>query len=71
MYAIRSYYAHQAFQIASAKLRTDFEAGMDYILSPIVIVLIIITVLSIVVGIRQSKIINSEGDVRSGTKRVV
>lgn len=42
---------------------------MDYIFSPIVIVLLIIIILSVVIGIRQSRMINSEGDVRSGTKR--
>lgn len=62
-------FTHQAFQIARSKFRHGMEQGLDYIFSPIVIVLVVITVLSIVLGLRQSKLINSEGDVRSGSKR--
>ena len=60
---------NQAFQIASFRFRKSFEEGMDYIFSPIVIVLIIITVVSVVLGIRQAKSIMAEGDVQSGSKR--
>ena len=42
---------------------------MEYILSPIVIVLIILTLVSVVVGLRQAKNIMAEGDVPSGGKR--
>jgi hypothetical protein len=42
---------------------------MDYIFSPIVIVLLVITVVSIVLGLRQAKNIMAEGDVQSGSKR--
>ncbi|MEM1302444.1 MAG: tripartite tricarboxylate transporter permease, partial [Pseudomonadota bacterium] len=62
-------YANQAVQIAQSRFRRGFEEGIDYIFSPIVIVLIIITLLSVVVGLRQSKMIQAEGDVGSGAKR--
>ncbi len=62
-------FSNQAFQIASFRFRKDFDTGMDYVFSPIVMTLIVITVLSVVVGIRQSKRIMAEGDVASGSKR--
>ncbi|MEM6635323.1 MAG: tripartite tricarboxylate transporter permease [Pseudomonadota bacterium] len=62
-------YANQAVQIAQSRFRRGFEEGIDYIFSPIVIVLIIITLLSVVIGLRQSKMIQAEGDVGSGAKR--
>ena len=62
-------YTNQAFQIASSRFRRSMEEGLDYVFSPIVIVLIIITLLSVVVGLRQSKNIRAEGEVTAGTKR--
>lgn len=62
-------YANQAVQIANSRFRRGFEEGMDYIFSPIVIVLVIITVISVVVGLRQAKSIMAEGEVSSGGKR--
>jgi len=62
-------YANQAVQIAQSRFRRGFEEGMEYLFSPIVIVLIIITILSVVIGLRQAKTIMAEGAVESGTKR--
>ena len=62
-------FSNQAFQIASFRFRKSFEDGMDYLFSPIVIVLLIVTVVSVVLGIRQAKSIMAEGDVQSGSKR--
>lgn len=62
-------FSNQAFQIASFKFRRGFETGMEYLFSPIVIVLIIVTLISVVFGIRQAKAIMAEGDVQSGSKR--
>lgn len=62
-------YANQAVQIASSRFRKSFEDGIDYIFSPIVIILLIITVVSVVLGLRQAKNILAEGDVKSGSKR--
>jgi len=62
-------YANNANQIASIRFRDSLEAGFGYVLSPIVLTLILITVISVVVGIRQSKVIMAEGAVPSGQKR--
>ncbi len=62
-------FSNQAFQIASFRFRKSFEEGMEYIFSPIVIVLLIVTIVSVVLGIRQAKSIMGEGDVKSGSKR--
>ncbi|MEO0765233.1 MAG: tripartite tricarboxylate transporter permease, partial [Pseudomonadota bacterium] len=62
-------YANQAVQIASSRFRKGFGEGIEYMFTPIVIVLLIITVLSVVIGLRQAKHIMAEGDVKSGSKR--
>ena len=62
-------YANQALQIAQSRFRRGFGEGIDYIFSPIVIVLLVITVISVVLGLRQAKTIMAEGDVKSGSKR--
>jgi len=62
-------FTNQAFQVASFRFRKSFEEGMDYVFSPIVIILIIITVVSVIVGIRQAKKIMSEGESVAGSKR--
>lgn len=62
-------YANQAYQQANIKLRQGWENFSDYVFSPIVIVLIVITVLSVIVGLRQAKTIQAEGDVAVGNKR--
>ncbi|NOD93221.1 tricarboxylate transporter [Ruegeria sp. HKCCD4884] len=62
-------FTNQAFQIASFRFRKSFAEGMEYVFSPIVIVLIIVTVVSVILGIRQAKMIMSEGEVQSGSKR--
>ncbi len=62
-------YANQAVQIAASRFRKSFGEGIEYIFSPIVIVLIIITVISVVLGLRQAKTIMAEGAVESGAKR--
>ena len=62
-------YANQAVQIAQSRFRKGFGDGIDYIFSPIVIVLLVITVISVVLGLRQAKHIMAEGDVKSGSKR--
>jgi len=62
-------YANNANQIAGIRFRDSMEAGLAYILSPIVLTLLVITIVSIVVGFRQSKNIMAEGAVSSGRKR--
>lgn len=62
-------FANQAYQIAGSKFRRGMDVGLEYILSPIVIVLIIITIVSVILGVRQTQAIASEGEVESGGKR--
>jgi len=62
-------YSNNASQIAGIRFRESFAAGMDYIASPIVITLLVITVVSVIVGLRQASNIRAEGEVPSGGKR--
>ncbi len=61
-------FVNQAFQIAGARFRRSAEAGWDYLLSPITIGLIILTVVSVVVGIRASKNIRENMESPTATK---
>ncbi|MDB3873898.1 tripartite tricarboxylate transporter permease, partial [bacterium] len=62
-------YANQAIQIAQSRFRKGFFEGIDYIFSPIVLVLLAITLVSVVLGLRQAKHILAEGNSKSGSKR--
>ena len=62
-------FVNQAFQIAGARFRRGMEYGFDYILSPLTIGILILTVVSIIVGIRQSKNIRENIDAPTGSKR--
>ena len=62
-------YANNANQIAGIRFRQGTEAGFDYIASPIVLTLLVITIISIIVGLKQAKSIRAEGEVESGSKR--
>lgn len=62
-------YSNNATQITNIKLRESLELGLSYVFSPIVLVLVVITILSIVLGLRQAKNILPEGEVPSGGKR--
>ncbi|MEN9060840.1 tripartite tricarboxylate transporter permease [Ponticoccus litoralis] len=61
-------FVNQAVQIAGARFRRSAEAGWDYILSPITIGLLILTVISVVVGIRASKNIRENMDAPAVSK---
>ncbi|WP_114967111.1 tripartite tricarboxylate transporter permease [Alkalilacustris brevis] len=61
-------YANQVYQIAGSRFRRSFEMGMDYIATPLTMTLLAITLLSIVVGIRQSKNIRENANVYTATK---
>ena len=61
-------FLNQAFQIAGARFRRSAEAGWDYILSPITIVLLIMTVVSVVLGIRAAKNIRENQNAPTGGK---
>jgi len=62
-------FSNNAYQIAGIRFENGFSQGLDYLFGPIVIVIAIITVISIVIGIRQAKFIQPEGQLETGTKR--
>lgn len=62
-------FSNNAHQIASFKFRRSFEQGFDYVASPIVLAIVAITVVSVILGLRQSKHIQPEGEVKTGAKR--
>lgn len=62
-------FSNMANQVAGAKFRVSLESGLSYIASPIVLVILALTVVSVVVGIRQAKQILPEGQVATGRKR--
>ncbi|MFZ5964275.1 tripartite tricarboxylate transporter permease [Thalassococcus sp. BH17M4-6] len=62
-------FANQANQIASFKFRRGMAEGLEYIFSPIVLVILAVTVISVIVGLRQAKQILPEGTVATGKKR--
>lgn len=47
-------YTYQAVQVAGSKFRQGTETGLDYIFSPIVLTLVVITVVSVWLGARQA-----------------
>lgn len=62
-------FANMANQIATSRFRRSFEAGFEYIASPLTIVLLVLTVASIFIGIRQAKNIRENIDAPTGAKR--
>ena len=62
-------FSNMANQVAAAKFRRSFETGFDYVASPIVLVILALTVASIIIGVRQARQILPEGDVPVGRKR--
>lgn len=61
-------FVNQAYQVAGARFRRGFAEGMEYILSPITISLLVLTVVSVVVGIRASKNIRENLEAPTATK---
>jgi putative tricarboxylic transport membrane protein len=62
-------FANSAYQIAGARFRRGFEAGLDYIATPITIGLLVLIVVSVFIGIKQSKNIRENIEAPTGTKR--
>ena len=61
-------FSNQAVQISSFKFRSGLAEGLAYIASPIVLAIVLLTAISVFVGIRQSKQILSEGAVKPGRR---
>ena len=61
-------FVNMATQIATSRFNRSFEAGIDYIASPLAIGILVLTILSIIVGVRQAKHINENADAPTGRK---
>ena len=55
-------YTNNATQIAAIHFSDSFGAGIDYVATPLVIILALITVVSLVLGLRQARNMPIEGD---------
>ncbi len=62
-------YANMANQIAASRFSRSFMSGLEYIATPISITILVLTVLSIIIGMRQAQHINENADAPTGTKR--
>ncbi len=62
-------FANMANQVAASRFRRSFETGMDYIATPLAIGILVLTVVSIIIGIKQSKNIRENIDAPTGSKR--
>lgn len=61
-------FVNQAYQVAGARFRRSFEIGFDYLVSPISVSLLVLTIVSVVVGIKASKNIRENIDAPTGRK---
>ncbi|WP_246249095.1 tripartite tricarboxylate transporter permease [Chelativorans alearense] len=62
-------FTNQVVQVARVRFHRGIEVGLEYIFSPITMVLLVLTVVSIFLGIRQAKSIRESQDTPTGTKR--
>lgn len=62
-------FANMANQIAGARFRRGFDVGLEYVASPLAITLLVLTIISIIFGIRNAKNIRENIDAPTGTKR--
>ena len=62
-------FANMANQIAGARFQRGFSTGMEYIASPLAIVILALTVVSVIIGLRSAKFINEHDAEASGGKR--
>jgi hypothetical protein len=62
-------YANMANQIAGARFQRSFMAGIEYIATPVSITILLLTILSIFIGMKQAAHINENADAPTGTKR--
>ena len=64
-------YTNNATQIAGIRFAQSMEAGLDYVATPIVVALAVITVISVVVGLRGAKYIRTSGYTTGGKRAPV
>ena len=56
-------YANNANQIVGIRFKESMDAGLSYIFSPIVLTLVLITIISVIIGLKQARNIMAEGAV--------
>ena len=61
-------FANMATQIAGARFHRGFEEGLSYIASPLTICILVITAISIVMGIKQASHIRENHDAPTGSR---
>ncbi|MEM1383055.1 MAG: tripartite tricarboxylate transporter permease [Pseudomonadota bacterium] len=62
-------YTYQAAQLASIRLRNGVDEMLGYLFSPVVLIILAITVFSVWIAARQAKAILPEGEGKTGGKR--
>jgi putative tricarboxylic transport membrane protein len=62
-------FANMANQIAVSRFHHGFKQGIEYIASPITLAILALTIVSIIIGIRQGKHILGSDDPPTGSKR--
>jgi TctA family transporter len=62
-------FANMANQIAVSRFHRSLAAGFEYIASPLVLVILALTIASIVIGIRQGRHVLGSGEAPTGGKR--
>lgn len=63
-------FTNMAIQIATARFSRGFEAGISYVFTPIVLVLIVLSVLSVWLGLKNAKHIQETEATANGGKRL-
>ena len=61
-------YTYQAAQLAAIKLRSGVDQMLQYLFSPVVLIILLVTIFSVWVGVRQAKHIAGSNTVISGGK---
>lgn len=62
-------FANMANQIATSRFNRGFWNGMDYIASPLALTILVLTILSVVIGLRGAKLIRENDAEATGSKR--
>lgn len=62
-------FTNMAHQIAVSRFSMSFQSGMSYIASPLTIIILLLTVASIIIGVRSAKNIAETDAVANGGKR--
>ena len=62
-------FSNMAYQIAGARFTASLEAGLDYVVTPITVTILLLTLLSLVLGLRTGRQLVGQGDPPEDGKR--